>query len=68
MSSLLFVLIMEYLTRILLFQSTKNGMGFHPGCKAIGLNSLCFADDLIMLCKANIHAFSCLLEGLSVFF
>lgn len=67
MSPLLFDLVMEYLTRILQYQSKNRGLEYHLGCKSVCLNSLCFADDLILLSKANSQAFRSLLEGLSIF-
>ncbi|XP_062080302.1 uncharacterized protein LOC133785056 [Humulus lupulus] len=52
-SLLLFVIVMEYLTRSL-FQAAKGkGFKFHPLCKSLNLISLCFADDLLIVCKAN---------------
>ncbi|XP_062076005.1 uncharacterized protein LOC133780148 [Humulus lupulus] len=56
MSPLLFVLIMEYLTRLLAHCSGKKGFGFHPMCKQLRLTNLCFADDLILFCKGNISS------------
>ncbi|XP_060965289.1 uncharacterized protein LOC133034253 [Cannabis sativa] len=53
MSPLLFVLIMEYLTRLLIQSSKKKGFGFHPLCTSLGLVDLCFADDLIIFSKGN---------------
>uniref|UniRef100_A0A803QS55 Reverse transcriptase domain-containing protein n=1 Tax=Cannabis sativa TaxID=3483 RepID=A0A803QS55_CANSA len=53
MSPLLFVLIMEYLSRLLIQSSKMKGFGFHPLCKSLGLVNLCFADDLILFCKGN---------------
>ncbi|XP_062114943.1 uncharacterized protein LOC133828913 [Humulus lupulus] len=52
-SPLLFVIVMEYLTRSL-FQATKEkGFKFHPLCKSLNIISLCFVDDLLIVCKAN---------------
>ncbi|XP_062076415.1 uncharacterized protein LOC133781446 [Humulus lupulus] len=56
MSPLLFVLIMEYLTRLLARNTCKKGFGFHPLCKSLKLTNLCFADDLIIFCKGNIKS------------
>ncbi|XP_062085791.1 uncharacterized protein LOC133791900 [Humulus lupulus] len=50
-SPLLFVLVMEYFTRLLI-QATKNKeFRYHPSCKKLKLVSLCFADDLVLFCK-----------------
>lgn len=64
MSPLLFFLIMEYLTRVLHWFAHHSNMKFHPGCKTIRLNALYFADDLILLCKANENAVKAIFEGL----
>uniref|UniRef100_A0A803PI11 Reverse transcriptase domain-containing protein n=1 Tax=Cannabis sativa TaxID=3483 RepID=A0A803PI11_CANSA len=52
-SSLLFVLIMDYLTRILGHYACKDGFGFHPLCKHLNLINLCFVHDLIIFFKGN---------------
>lgn len=67
MSPLIFILVMEYLTRVLLYQSKFCGLKFHPSCKPLLLNSLCFADDLILLSKADSGSFDALLRGLQLF-
>ncbi|KAM6548127.1 hypothetical protein CsatB_019803 [Cannabis sativa] len=56
LSPLVFVLIMEYLSRLLSFYSSKKGFGFHPLCKNMRLTNLCFADDLIIFCKGNVKS------------
>ncbi|XP_062099866.1 uncharacterized protein LOC133805720 [Humulus lupulus] len=52
-SPLLFVIVMDYLTRLLLKTSREKEFKFHPLCKSLNLVSLCFADDLLLFCKAN---------------
>ncbi|KAM6577500.1 hypothetical protein CsatB_029337 [Cannabis sativa] len=63
MSPLIFVLIMEYLTRLLAHFSGRKGFGFHPLCKHLKLTSLCFADDLIIFCKGNLNSVRCVNEA-----
>ncbi|XP_062103584.1 uncharacterized protein LOC133814669 [Humulus lupulus] len=67
MSPLLFVLIMEYLTRLLAHCSGKKGFGFHPMCKQLRLTNLCFADDLIIFCKGNFSSVTCIQEAFKKF-
>lgn len=67
MSPLLFVLIMEYLTRILSSKAKIQGMGYHPGCRPVELVSLCFADDLILLSRGTIKSLSLMIEVLNSF-
>uniref|UniRef100_A0A803Q992 Reverse transcriptase domain-containing protein n=1 Tax=Cannabis sativa TaxID=3483 RepID=A0A803Q992_CANSA len=56
MSPLLFVLIMEYLTRRLKLEAKKKTFRHHPMCKSLNLISLCFVDDLILFCKGSKQA------------
>lgn len=67
MPPMMFVLVMEYLTITLLFQSKYKGLKFHPSYKTDKLNALCVADDHIFLFKANIQYFKALLDGLPLF-
>ncbi|KAK4382380.1 hypothetical protein Sango_2877000 [Sesamum angolense] len=51
----LFVLIMEVLQLMLQQLIDQNeGFSFHWRCKEIGLFQLCFADDLLLFCKADV--------------
>lgn len=43
---MLFVLYMEYFNRIMSYTGNKQ-FRFHPRCKSLKLNHLCFADDLV---------------------
>ncbi|XP_062073867.1 uncharacterized protein LOC133778057 [Humulus lupulus] len=53
-SPLLFVLIMEYLTRLLqLGAHQQQEFRYHPLCKGLKIINLCFADNLVVFCKAN---------------
>ncbi|KAK4384356.1 putative ribonuclease H protein [Sesamum angolense] len=55
MSPFLFVLIMEVLQLMLLQLIDQNeGFSFHWRCKELGLFQLCFADDLLLFCKADV--------------
>ncbi|XP_062107455.1 uncharacterized protein LOC133818547 [Humulus lupulus] len=67
-SPLLFVLVMEYLTRLLKQASHHREFRFHPMCKHLQLVNLCFADDLILFCKGNFRSVQILFEGFSKFF
>ncbi|XP_062103945.1 uncharacterized protein LOC133815075 [Humulus lupulus] len=56
MSPLLFVLIMEYLTRSFQFAALNCPFRYHPMCKSLKLINLCFADDLLVFCKGSLQA------------
>ncbi|XP_062094273.1 uncharacterized protein LOC133800332 [Humulus lupulus] len=66
-SPLLFVLIMEYLTQLLLQTSKQKGFGFHPLCKHVNLVNLCFADDLVIFCKGNVKSMSLIQAAIDSF-
>lgn len=57
MSPLLFVLVMEYLTRVLHRMNVQLEFQFHPMCKATKLTHLIFADDLMLFLQrgSNFH-------------
>ncbi|XP_062114805.1 uncharacterized protein LOC133827158 [Humulus lupulus] len=50
---LLFVIVMDYLTRLFIKASKDKGFRFYPMCKSLNLVNLYFADDLPIFCKAN---------------
>uniref|UniRef100_A0A803Q8H2 Reverse transcriptase domain-containing protein n=1 Tax=Cannabis sativa TaxID=3483 RepID=A0A803Q8H2_CANSA len=67
MSPLLFVMIMDYLTRLLRHYSHVKGFGFHPMCKTLRLINLCFADDLVIFCKGNLNSIRLTYEAFEKF-
>ena len=63
--SLLFVICMEYLSRLL--KSVKGLYGLHPRCKTIKFSHLCFADDLMVFCKGDMLSIQVLCECIAIF-
>lgn len=53
LSPLLFVLVMEYLSRLLKDISDMPGFRFHPHCKENKIVLLMFADDLMVFSAAD---------------
>ncbi|XP_021731005.1 uncharacterized protein LOC110697912 [Chenopodium quinoa] len=66
-SPLLFVIVMEYLTRLLKKIGKMRGFRFHSRCKSIGLNHLVFADDLMLFCYGDHKSVELLIRGLKTF-
>ncbi|XP_049360745.1 uncharacterized protein LOC125825449 [Solanum verrucosum] len=66
-SPLLFVVVMEYLTRTLSKMSKLPDFKFHPMCKEQRLTHLIFADDLMIFCKGDIRSIQRIREALENF-
>lgn len=67
-SPLIFVLVMDYFSRIMNFVGGLPDFIFHPLCKVLKLNHLCFADDLMIFCKAHIGSLGRAKEALYYFY
>ncbi|XP_047250114.1 uncharacterized protein LOC107876864 [Capsicum annuum] len=66
-SSLLFVLITEYLSRTLKSMSDLPDFKFHPMCTDLRLTHLVFADDLMIFCKGDLKSVTRVMEALNHF-
>ncbi|KAL0433608.1 UNVERIFIED_CONTAM: hypothetical protein Slati_2695100 [Sesamum latifolium] len=68
MSSYLFVLVMEVLS-LLIHHLIEQDMGFsyHWHCQELGLFQFCFADELLLFCKANVSSVNVFKRGLDMF-
>ncbi|XP_062075318.1 uncharacterized protein LOC133779363 [Humulus lupulus] len=66
-SPLLFVLAMEYCTRMLCQASLDKRFRFHPKCKPLKRVNLCFADDLVIFCKGVSSSVQIMRDGFTEF-
>nr|XP_009597305.1 uncharacterized protein LOC104093282 [Nicotiana tomentosiformis] len=67
MSPLLYVIVMEYLSRALKTISMLPDFRFHPMCKGLRLTHLIFADDLMIFCKGNVSSVKRVIKALNHF-
>ncbi|XP_019223364.1 PREDICTED: uncharacterized protein LOC109205143 [Nicotiana attenuata] len=66
-SPLLFVLVIECLSRTLRTISRLPDFRFHPMCKGIKLTHLIFVDELMIFCKGNTSSVNRVMEALDHF-
>ncbi|KAL2921104.1 LINE-1 retrotransposable element ORF2 protein [Bienertia sinuspersici] len=66
-SPLLFVICMEYLSRLLKYVGMQKGYKFHYRCKSLSLNHLVFADDLIIFCRGEKDSVMANMRALATF-
>ncbi|KAL2933614.1 LINE-1 retrotransposable element ORF2 protein [Bienertia sinuspersici] len=67
MSPLLFVVCMEYLSRLLTKMTTETKFKFHPRCKPMKLTHLCFVDDLILCSKGDTESIRLMIKCFQAF-
>lgn len=66
-SPLLFVLMMEYLHRILLQLKDELDFNFHPKCERLNIVNLCFADGLLLFVRGDIQSVELLMDQFNKF-
>lgn len=67
MSPYLFVLAMEAFSGLMNSMVSEGKLKFHWKCDKEKISHLCFADDLLIFCKGEIHSVSCVAQCLEVF-
>ena len=68
LSSYLFVICMNVLSRLLDVAVVYRVFSYHPKCKKVGLTHLCFVDDLLIFTKGNVDFVVGIQRVLQVFY
>ena len=68
LSPLLFVLAMEYFTRLMIVAGEHPLFRFHPSCKNLKLTHLMFVDDVIIFSKAHLPSLHLIQSTLEKFY
>ncbi|XP_074288785.1 uncharacterized protein LOC141613942 [Silene latifolia] len=66
-STLIFTICMEYLTRLIAFSTERWPFHYHHLCKNLKLTHLMFADDLLMFCKGDAPSIMLLMKAFTSF-
>lgn len=67
LSTFLFVIGLEYLSRSLNLLQFDHDFNFHPKCQDLNITHLSFADDLMLFCRGDAVSISKLMEKLNDF-
>ncbi|XP_060170724.1 uncharacterized protein LOC132601667 [Lycium barbarum] len=67
LSLFLFVITMEYLSRILQKLESNPDFNFHPRCEKMNLVQLGFADDLLLFCRGDLGFAQLLFQAFKLF-
>ncbi|CAH9076372.1 unnamed protein product [Cuscuta epithymum] len=67
MSPLLFVLCLEYFSRLLTLRAKGNNFNFHPQCSSLGITHLAYADDLMLFSRGDKYSIEILVNALKEF-
>ncbi|CAH9141489.1 unnamed protein product [Cuscuta epithymum] len=67
MSLLLFVLCLEYFSRLINLKTKGSNFNFHPQCAKLGVTHLAYANDLILFSRGDTYSIEILVKALEEF-
>lgn len=67
LSPLLFVICMEFLSRLVRKETAKDGFNFHQNCESLNLSHLAFADNIVFFYRGDIGSVRIIMECLQKF-
>ncbi|CAH9110752.1 unnamed protein product, partial [Cuscuta epithymum] len=67
MSPLLFVICLEYFSRLLKVRTSGPNFNFHPQCASLGITHLAYADDLMLFSRGDKFSIEILVTALKDF-
>ncbi|KAL2245873.1 UNVERIFIED_CONTAM: hypothetical protein Sindi_2855500 [Sesamum indicum] len=67
MSPALFLLSMEYFSRLVKRKTSNSDFNYHPKCEKLKITHLLFADDLMLFCRGDLPSIHILMECLQDF-
>lgn len=65
MSPFLFMICLEYLSRLLKLKTTESDFNFHPKCDVLNISHIFFADDLMLFCRGDTPYVKILVDALT---
>ncbi len=67
MSPSLFILCLEYLSRLIRIRTLESGFQYHGRCAGLGITHLAFADDVMLFCRGDVRSVEILMDCLHDF-
>lgn len=66
-SPLLFVIMMEYMNRVMTKMKESSDFRYHSKCKKIGITHLAFADDVLLFSRGDQNSIETIIDAFNIF-